>query len=364
MNNSSRILVNVTDGASSVFAEYQTAFVAFMAVTLVICVAGSLLFLLPMAVVLRQRRLFRSSRLLIANQSFMEFQLLVVHLPLAVLGTYLAETRNSALFYNDRFCTVQLFINLSTVVASLWGLFILAVNRYIAVTFINPERYRRWTSSGVQLLQIAFVWIVGFSCHLYFLAVPLGGAATAGRFPFKGCIVRSGTALLLKQIFGHYLPVGLTALTYLLLMMRFLWARHQRRVHPDTAGVKEREGRAFQRRVLLWKIFLLAAAVHCVTFLLQPVAVFLFPYSSRHPIVSLWTRIVFNLGQLSTPIMLIALSKDCRAGIAEVCQCSANIRRKRRETAFSMRSTERSRGNTLTKNTDSWPTARRSVTRH
>ncbi|XP_055355622.1 melanopsin-B-like [Paramacrobiotus metropolitanus] len=306
---------------TSLFPIYRVDFEIFLSVTLIICAIGTGTFLLFLAVILQQPKLFRASRWLIINQTITESMLLGFHLPAACLGVYVAETNGRSYFFNETFCLHHNFVFMSTVTASTWGLCMLGLNRFLAIFATSPQQYQKWSSGRVQLVQIALVWMIGFSCHLYFYA---GKNTTAAMYPLKQCRALKNTGFLLEQIFGVYVPLSITALAYMLMFLK-MWRNKMRTravrlplVPSEKPGapLTGQERDTHQRRIRLAQILFSVAVVHCIAFLTYPMALWFYGQAAhQNPTVPLYFRTLIHTGQLSTPIMFLAMSKDCRQGV-------------------------------------------------
>ncbi|XP_055355189.1 allatostatin-A receptor-like [Paramacrobiotus metropolitanus] len=291
----------------SLFPLYRVDYEIFLGLTLAICAIGIAIFVLFLTGILQQPKLFRASRWLIINQTITESMLLGFHLPAACIGVYVAETGNGhSYFFGETFCLHHNFVFMSTLTASTWGLCMLALNRFLAIFATNPQQYQRWSSRRVQVKQIALVWFIGFSCHVYFYA---GKNTTAAPYPLKQCRALNNIGFLLEQIFGVYAPLSITALAYMLMFLKMWRNRMRTRALPLTTALNQgtlRTGlqrNTHQRRIRLVQILFGVAVVHCVAFLTYPMALWFYGQAAhKNPILPLYFRTLIHTGQLSTPV--------------------------------------------------------------
>ncbi|XP_055347350.1 histamine H2 receptor-like [Paramacrobiotus metropolitanus] len=304
------------------YAAYQYEYTAYLTLTLIIAISGCLLSGTFLAVLLRRKSLFSSSRYLIISQTIAEMLLNGFFLPSASIGAYAAEIDGSgeSVFFNTTFCVHHTFFFVVTVAVSMWGLFALALNRFCAINIVQPHLYQRFTSPAVQCVQIILICTLSVIINLYNY-MP-NAVATAVK-PLRQCYSRPSQWYAVRQVIGTYLPLALTAALYILIALKLLlekrWQNH--RQVKTTTPQSNKPSHADARRINLAKILCITATVHSVTFLLYPLARSFQGGEVLDPVTPLWFRSVFNLGLLSSPISFFIMSRDCQQDVIRLFRC-------------------------------------------
>ncbi|XP_055336783.1 trace amine-associated receptor 2-like [Paramacrobiotus metropolitanus] len=303
----------------------------YLAVTVFVCSLGTILSFLLLTAMIKERKLFHGSRLLIISQILTELQEFFIHLPLTLTGTLIAEIEARTVFHQLTFCQYALFFNLTVLCASIWGLCILAVNRFMAITFTKPMLYKRFSSWKAQLLQLLFVYMLTIGLHVTYLFPGL--EASVAIDPVKICgTMRLGSLYTVETVVGKILPICLTIVVYLVLFVAIIRKKQRRQVRVGD-NVNKTSNNVLRKRMAMAKLLGATAIVHGVTYLVYPVYAWMVPVPERNAMLTLWLRLSFHAGQLSTTIFFLAMSSDCRRAVRRLFRCN--------------RVTERSNVNTL-----------------
>ncbi|XP_055340859.1 somatostatin receptor type 5-like [Paramacrobiotus metropolitanus] len=280
---------SISNSTNTIELLYESAIRrnVFLIIASILCGITCILTTLLIIVFIRQRS--QGPKLLILHQLLTEAQLTMLHWPLYNLAFLLSQY---GYYFPTVFCRYYLLLYMTNLTAGLWGLFILALNRLIAIG--KPHFYERWNSPPVNIAMIAGCWLIGLCSYLYFFLGGEGGLAPVA--PFGLCnFVQPGLRLVIANIFGSYLPLLLTTVIYIPLLCK----RRQRVAEATTAVVGESQ----RKKQKLTRMLFGMAVVHVVCFSSVPVLNSFFPgFYSRDPMARVWMRQVFCLGYLSTPI--------------------------------------------------------------
>ncbi|XP_055344109.1 uncharacterized protein LOC129592160 [Paramacrobiotus metropolitanus] len=285
------------------------AFCGVSGTLLVILAALSILTILTM---LHRRSTLSGSRILLFHQITIETQMTLFYWPVNSLVLQFIYTKYSATA--NRFCQHFTYGFMITLTAIWWGLFFIALNRFIAVA--RPHSYARWITRPALAVQILVPWIIGIACMMYHY---VGGD---GGFLFvestRACHVPQGTGLNVASIFYSYLPLVLIWLLYITTFL-VVWRNNRQRKAQVTAHGEAVRSAPVARRVTLAKMLFAVSVVHTVCFITIPILYSIMPdVPRRYPIVRQWTNLVTYIGYLSTPISVFIMNKDYQDSAKEL----------------------------------------------
>ncbi|XP_055342056.1 uncharacterized protein LOC129590724 [Paramacrobiotus metropolitanus] len=266
-----------------------------------------------MVVIIRQRSLFSGAKLLILHQLFVESQLTVIHWPVYILEFALSQ---HSYHFSTGFCQHYNMAYMTTMTAGLWGLPVLAGNRFLAVA--SPHNYSHWNRLSINVVLIMIPWFIGFFDHLHFYVGGDGGFGPTS--PFGICsFQRPAISFAIANIFSTYLPLGLAGLMYILLFLKAVAINRKRQIWNSSGSLSAELVQNFRRRIRLARLLFAMTVVHTVCFASIPVLQSFFAAAyNRDPMTRVWVRQFFCLGYLSTPVMFFALNKECWEGAKRI----------------------------------------------
>ncbi|XP_055348360.1 uncharacterized protein LOC129595389 [Paramacrobiotus metropolitanus] len=300
-------------------------FTIFFNVSLTLCICISSLILFVIILIAWNQRLRTGSGVLILHQLIVEFQLVAIHWPIFLW--MLATSQHSGTSQTVTFCRHYHFSYMITVTASLWGLAFLALNRFVAIYL--PFHYNKFISHMSLTIMIVLMWSIGFFTHLPFYLGAEGGFVPAP--PSGICSIynqQSAMIYALTNIPRTYLPLTFSALLYLLVFAKVGYAKWQKvmvitpnrinHIFFTASSNNANPGRKvnrelYQNRVTMARMLFIAAIIHCICFLTVPIGVTVAPgLYQRSPLYRNWLRTLFFVGYVSTPVLLLGMSKSHR----------------------------------------------------
>ncbi|XP_055348010.1 uncharacterized protein LOC129595124 [Paramacrobiotus metropolitanus] len=320
------MLVNTTSNFSAVPAKRipanlsnlfltESQFNVFYGVNLFCCITACSLYILLVAVLIRQSGHFTGSRLLILHQLIIEILMVAIHWPIWI-ATVAEGQQQRGVVRSLSFCQHYFFFYIINLTAVHYGLLGMALNRFVAIVF--PHHYRTLSSKHMVLILIVFSWAMGFFCDFY---VYLG--AEGGFFPHPPYGVcnfnHPGGMYALVTVFRTYLPLSLTGLLYLTLFTKItvVWYR-QKKVIAERNQADDPKMRAFKRRALLARVLFVMTVIHCVSFNAVPFVMTVMPWLFASQLSRQWVRFIFFSGFLSPPLVFFAMNQDCRRGVRKL----------------------------------------------
>ncbi|XP_055355230.1 olfactory receptor 4K2-like [Paramacrobiotus metropolitanus] len=281
---------------------------AYLGVSSVACLTTVVLYLLLITMTFRRHRSSSGSHFLLCHQFLAEFLMVSVHWPLLLVQILLAHRR---LFASDGFCRHYMFPYMISLTATLWGLFALSFNRFIAIIF--PHAYPRFTRQRFLLAQLVACWLLGIFVHLPFY-VDTGDNRFVAEPPLGLCnFAHQGEVFVIGSVLRVYLPLALTGVTHIIVLSRVAVTSLHRNGVDATAPAPAKVSVAYRKRVLLTKMLFANWIVHCLCFASVPFFLSVLPGWVFHEMLTLqWLRGVFFLGYLSTPVLFYAMNEELR----------------------------------------------------
>ena len=269
--------------------------------TMAVSFGGSILLILLLASSFKQTHPITGSRLLLVQLLSLELFLIGVSFPIQTMIAYNRLMEQPV--YLD--CSVFLLVHSSVIFTENWNIFVMALNRFIAIEL--PHYYRRTVSRWVGFSTLLTPWMIGVSFILpayfgiggEFLFLPTSGA----------CYQKAnGNAYILVEFaMGFYVPIALTGLLYSIIFFRlsFLRVRAPRttvqppriaielagrsgvlHVHPEEPELLN-AGRA--KRIAKAKMLLASFVWYCLCFVPGPIITASYQQLFRaDPMLQLW----------------------------------------------------------------------------
>ena len=194
-----------------------------------------------------------------------------------------------------------------------------AVNRLIAV--VLPHFYSTWTNPRILTCNILFCWVFAFSLAILPIFKISG---TYHMLPFGACgYLTSGYAYWVVFVFGIYVPLGLTGISYYSLIFKiscpniFHLLRNRRNIvvadHKEIPGTSQRnekstankeKEKSAERKVSLIRSLYFSYVTFMVCYIPAPMANNFAQTWYFHPLNFLWLRTLTTLGSALTPVSI------------------------------------------------------------
>ncbi|XP_055347363.1 rhodopsin-like [Paramacrobiotus metropolitanus] len=246
------------------------------------------------------------TKLLVLHMAAVEILMCGANLPMNYTQTYFASYPSSVLL-----CTfLQLPFGITRTLAN-WTDFILSVNRLSAIAFPNFYR-KRITNHSLNVVSLVIVWLISTSI---FIPFAFGwGARFQTMPPLYACGVQildgNSIAIKLHVFLTTNIPLGLTAASYLVMLMHVMYRRL-------VMGRAQRL-RTRNRAVKLSLTLCLSAVLRSVCYFPHTViSAYNRALFDDHPMLVAWLRTAFAFGYAGNPVIFFTVHQEYRAALSQ-----------------------------------------------